>query len=161
LPLQKSVLDWHNSQRYSEEKKLTAYLENDFELDRGPSGRLATPYTKRQGLLSLPKTSCSNCEGASAIFGWSRTSPEVATDTPSRTMRVTASSEPKCWRATARALSAARCGLACLFHIPLRADAPNEFRPVTSRGKHPAEKKQIAGLHRFCIGAERFRRRVA
>ena len=27
--------DWHKSQRYREEKKLTAYLENDFELDRG------------------------------------------------------------------------------------------------------------------------------
>lgn len=34
-----------------------------------PSGRLATPYTKRQGLLSFPKTSCSNSEAASATFG--------------------------------------------------------------------------------------------
>src|SRR5207244_11277554 len=44
-----------------------------------PSGRLATPYTKRQGFLSFPKTSCSNSEAASATFGRSRTSPEVAT----------------------------------------------------------------------------------
>src|SRR2546421_963672 len=34
-----------------------------------PSGRLATPYTKRQGFLSFPKTSCSNSEAASATFG--------------------------------------------------------------------------------------------
>jgi NAD(P)-dependent dehydrogenase (short-subunit alcohol dehydrogenase family) len=34
--------------------------------------------------------------------------PEVATDTPSRTIRVTLSSDPKCCRATARTLSAAR-----------------------------------------------------
>ncbi len=34
-----------------------------------PSGRLATPYTRRQGLLSFPKTACSNSEAASATFG--------------------------------------------------------------------------------------------
>ena len=34
-----------------------------------PSGRLATPYTKRQGFLSFPKTSCSNSEAPSATFG--------------------------------------------------------------------------------------------
>src|SRR5438477_591765 len=45
------------------------------------------------------------------------------------------------------------------FHIELRADAPNEFRPVAFRGKHPAQKKQIARLHRLHIGAERLRRR--
>src|SRR6266404_2573257 len=73
-----------------------------------PSGRLATPYTNRPGFLSFPKTSCSSSEAPSAIFGCSRTSPEVATNTPSRTIRVTLSSDPKCWRATARALSAAR-----------------------------------------------------
>jgi hypothetical protein len=27
--------DWHKNRRYIEKKKLTAYLENDFELDRG------------------------------------------------------------------------------------------------------------------------------
>src|SRR5712692_6335193 len=49
--------------------------------------------------------------------------------------------------------------LAPRFHIELRADTPNEFRPVALRGKHPAQKKQIARLHRFHIGAERLRRR--
>src|SRR5262245_25069440 len=38
-------------------------------------------------------------------------SPEVATDTPRRTTRVTLFSDPKCRLATARALSAARCAL--------------------------------------------------
>src|SRR6476660_9045328 len=69
-----------------------------------PRGRLATPYTRRQGLLSFPKTSLNNSEAASATFGWSRTSPEVATDTPSLTIRVTLSSDLKCCLATARAL---------------------------------------------------------
>jgi hypothetical protein len=49
--------------------------------------------------------------------------------------------------------------LAPRFHIELRADAPNEFRPVAFRGKHPGQKKQIASLHRFHIGAKRLRRR--
>src|SRR6266513_5769613 len=48
--------------------------------------------------------------------------------------------------------------LAPRFHIELRADAPNEFRPVAFRGKHPTQKKQIARLHRFHIGTERLRR---
>src|SRR5438132_3724409 len=49
--------------------------------------------------------------------------------------------------------------LAPRFHIELRADAPNEFRGMAFRRKHPAQKKQIARLHRFHIGAERLRRR--
>jgi hypothetical protein len=49
--------------------------------------------------------------------------------------------------------------LAPRFYIELRADAPSEFRPVAIRGKHPAQKKQIARLHGFHIGAVRLRRR--
>src|SRR6202040_173630 len=45
------------------------------------------------------------------------------------------------------------------FHIEFRADAPNEFRPVAFRGKHPAQKKQIARLHDFYIGTKRLRGR--
>ena len=77
-----------------------------------PSGRLATPNTRRLGFLSFPKTSWSNSEAPSATFGCSRTSPEVATYTPSRTILVTLSSDPRCCRATARALRAARCAAA-------------------------------------------------
>src|SRR5438105_11943268 len=49
-------------------------------------------------------------------------------------------------------------GLAPRFHIELRADAPNEFRAVSFRRKHAAEKKQIARLHRFSVCTERLRR---
>jgi hypothetical protein len=45
------------------------------------------------------------------------------------------------------------------FNIELRADAPNKFRAVTFRGKHPGQEKQIASLHCFYISAERLRRR--
>ena len=49
--------------------------------------------------------------------------------------------------------------LAPRFHIELGVNAPNEFRLVAFRGQHPAQKKQIAGLHRFHIDAERLGRR--
>jgi hypothetical protein len=59
-----------------------------------PRGRLATPYTSRDGFLSFPKTSCSSSEAPSATFGCSRTSPEVATDAASLTIRVTETQQP-------------------------------------------------------------------
>src|ERR1700721_723186 len=49
--------------------------------------------------------------------------------------------------------------LAPRCHIELRADPPDYFRRVALRGKHPAQKKQIARLHRFHICPERLRRR--
>jgi hypothetical protein len=49
--------------------------------------------------------------------------------------------------------------LARRFHIELRADPPNYFRRVALRGKHPAQKKQIARPHRFHICPKRLRRR--
>ncbi len=39
------------------------------------------------------------------------------------------------------------------------APTPDEFRPASFRGQHPSQKKQIAGLHRFRVGAKRLRRR--
>jgi hypothetical protein len=49
--------------------------------------------------------------------------------------------------------------LAPSFRIEFRSDAPNEFRRAAFGGHHPGEKKQIAGQHRFRIGAEWLRRR--
>src|SRR5216684_7914029 len=109
-----------------------------------PSGRLATPYTRRQGFLSFPKTSCNNSEAASATFGCSRTSPEVATETPSRTIRATLSSDPKCCRATVRTLSAARW--AALRPASTSSSAPTRpvnFAPRPSVGSIPLRKSRL------------------
>jgi hypothetical protein len=46
-------------------------------------------------------------------------------------------------------------GLARCFDVKFRTDTANEFRTVAFGGKHAAEKKQIAGLHRFHVGAKR------
>ena len=84
----------------------------------------------------------------------------MATDTPSRTIRVTLSSDPKCSPRDSEDVERREVSrLAPRFHIELRADASNEFRRAAFRGKHPGQKKQIARLHRFRIGAERLRRR--
>src|ERR1700756_3152851 len=109
-----------------------------------PSGRLATPYTKRHGFLSFPKTSCSNAEAPSAIFGCSRTSPEVATYTLNLTVRVTLSSDPKCFRATARPLSAARRAARCPASRSSSAPTrPTNLAPWPSVGIIPVRKSSL------------------
>ena len=44
------------------------------------------------------------------------------------------------------------------FHVELSANSTNESGCSTFRRKHPAEKEQIACLHRLYVGAEWFRR---
>src|SRR5271170_3046640 len=57
-------------------------------------------------------------------------------------------------------IPAAATGIrAVLATVPADADAPNKFRLATFGGEHPAQKKQIACLRGFHIGAERLRRR--
>src|SRR5580704_12047020 len=46
-------------------------------------------------------------------------------------------------------------GLARCFDVEFRTDTASEFCAVAFGGKHAAEKKQIAGLHCFHVGAER------
>ncbi len=124
-----------------------------------PSGRLATPYTKRQGLLLSEDVLQQLRSGVSdfrLIADISRSDHRHAEpDDPrhfvERSQMLPRGSEDVKRREVSR--------LAPRVHIELRADAPNEFRPVAFRGKHPAQKKQIARLHRFHIGAERLRRR--
>jgi len=45
------------------------------------------------------------------------------------------------------------------LHIKFRSDAPNKLRASTFGRHHPREKKQIARLYCFRLGAERLRRR--
>jgi hypothetical protein len=61
-------------------------------------------------------------------LGWSKKSPEVAMKTPSRTTRVTLSSDPKCCLAAARALKAA------VWAASRPASVSSSFpsRPITS-----------------------------
>jgi hypothetical protein len=65
--------------------------------------------------------------------------PEVATDTPSRTIRVTLSSEPRCFRATARRLSAARCAAS----RPVSTSSSAPTRPTNFVGSMPVKKSRF------------------
>ena len=106
-----------------------------------PSGKLATPKTRRLEILSSPKTSLSSSDAASATRGCSRTSPSVAIDTPSRTTLDTRSSVPKCLRATARTSPrrdcwpGSRCGRRKLRRKPC-ARRPPDRHPCSGRGLH-------------------------
>src|SRR5439155_6983787 len=72
-----------------------------------PSGRLATPKTRREETAWSPKTSRSNSDAASATFGCSVNSGVAATYTPSLTTCLTRFNEPSCFLVSASTLSAA------------------------------------------------------
>src|SRR5882757_7727061 len=63
------VSDWPLAGRCSWGQRSARYVATSKMTSNStgvPRGRLATPYTRRQGLLSFPKTSLSNSEAASA-----------------------------------------------------------------------------------------------
>src|SRR5262249_36603701 len=74
-----------------------------------PSGRLATPKTRREERVWSPKTSRSNSDAASATLGCSVNSGVAATYTPSLTMWLTRFNEPNSFFVRASKLSAAEC----------------------------------------------------
>jgi len=125
-----------------------------------PSGRLATPYTRRLGFLSCPKTSCSSSECAVGYFrlvaNIAGSCHEDAEPDDPRHFVQRSQMMPRHGEDVQRRQT--RC-LAPGFHRELRAHAPHEFRAAALGRKHSAQKKQVAGLHRFRIGAERLGRR--
>jgi hypothetical protein len=68
----------------------------------------------------------------------------VATDTPSRTIRVTLSSDPKCFSRDSENVERREVRrLAARFHIELRAPAPNDFCLAAFSGKHALKKSKL------------------
>jgi hypothetical protein len=51
------------------------------------------------------------------------------------------------------------CRFASCFDVQFSADAPNELGTVTVSWEHPAQKKDVPGLYRLHIRAERLGRR--
>jgi hypothetical protein len=125
-----------------------------------PRGRLATPYNKRQGLLSFSGDVLQQLRSGVSDFrliadicrsGYRHAEPDDPRHFVERSQMLRRDSE----HVERRELG----GLAPRFHIELPADAPDEFCSAAFRGKYPTQKKLIAGLYRFQIGAERLRRR--
>src|SRR5215831_11318688 len=84
-----------------------------------PSGRLATPKTRREEAVWAPKTSRSSSDAASATFGCSVNSGVAATYTPSLTTRLTRFNEPNCFHLHTfhDADGALRAGAECLKRL--------------------------------------------
>jgi len=112
----------------------------------------------RTDVFSMPKTSRKRSETASATLGWSKKSSKVAMNTPSRTTRVTRSSEPKCFfRRREDVQSRSVGGVSSSLGIELFPQPANILRLVVDDREHPAKEKQVPGLHRLHVRAERCR----
>jgi hypothetical protein len=125
-----------------------------------PSGRLATPYTEAARVLVFSEDVLQQLRSGVSDFrliadisrsGHRHAEPDDPRHFVERSQMLPRDSEGVERREVSR--------LAPRFHIELRADAPDEFRRAAFGGKHSGQKKQIARLHRFRIGAERLRRR--
>src|SRR2546421_2637136 len=139
---------------------LPRHLENDFQLDRGAERKACDAIHQAARALVFSKDVLQQLRSGVRDFwliadisrsGYRHAEPDDPRHFVERSQMLPRDSEDVERREVSR--------LAPRFYIELRADAPNEFCPVTFRGKHPAQKKQIARLHRFHIGTERLRRR--
>src|SRR5450432_217179 len=141
-------------------KPLPRNLENDFQLDRGAERKACNAIHQTARALVFSEDVLQQLRSGVSDFrlfadisrsGHRHAEPDDPRHFVERSQMPSRHSEDVERREVSR--------FAPRFHIELRADAPNEFRRVAFRGKHPTQKKQIARLHRFHIGAERFRRR--
>src|SRR5205807_3801689 len=137
---------------------LPCYLENDFQLDRGAERKARDAIHQAARALVFSEDVLQQLRSGVSDFrlianisrsGHRRAEPDDPRHFVERSQMLPRDSQDVERREVSR--------LAPRFYIELRADAPNEFRLVAFRGKHPAQKKQIARLHRFHIGAERLR----
>src|SRR5256714_5213408 len=139
---------------------LPRHLENDFQLDRGAERKACDAIHQAARALVFSKDVLQQLRSGVRDFwliaGISRSSYRHAEPDDPRHFVERSQMLPRDGEDVERS-EVSR--LAARFHIELRAHAPNKFRAAAGRGKHPAQKKQIARLHRFHIGPERLRRR--
>ena len=138
---------------------LSCHLENNFQLDRRAERKARDTINQAAWILVFSEDVLQQVRSSIRDFRLIANISRSGDGDPSRMIRVTLSSDPKCSRATARALSAAR--YAALRPVSTSSSAPTRptnFADAAFRGKHPGQKKQIAGLHRFHISPEWFRR---
>src|SRR5947209_9322734 len=134
---------------------LPRHLENDFQLDRCAERKACDAIHQAARTLVFSEDVLQQLRSGVSDFrliadisrsGHRHTEPDDARHFVERSQMLPRDSQDVERREVSR--------LAPRFYIELRADAANEFRPVAFRGKHPAQKKQSARLHRFHIGAE-------
>src|SRR6267143_2196890 len=124
-----------------------------------PSGRLATPYTKRQGLFFSEDVLQQLGSGVSDLRLIADISRSGHRHAEADDSRHSVERSQVLFRHSEKVERRELSRLATGFQVELRADAPSESRPAAFRGKHSAKKEQIARLHGFYVRAERLRRR--
>src|SRR5882762_6408689 len=139
---------------------LPHHLENDFQLNRRAERKAcdAIHYAGRilvfsEDLLQQLRSTVSDFRLIADISrsGYQHAEPHDPRDFVECSQMLTCDREAVKRREIGR--------LAARVHVEFRTDAPDEFRRAAFRGKHSGQKKKIARLHCFRIGAERLRRR--
>src|SRR2546421_9351580 len=135
------------------------HLENDFQLDRGAERKTrdavdqtARAFVFSEDLLQQLRSGVGDFRLIADIArcGHRHAEPDDPRHFVERPQMLSRDGEGVERREASR--------LAPRFHVKFRADAPDEFRSVAFSGKHPTQKKQLARLHGFHVGAERLRR---
>lgn len=136
------------------------HFENKFQLDRCTEGKARDAKHQPARVLVFSKDVLQQLGSAVSDFGLvaevsrgcnRNAEPDDASNFVERSQMLARDSE---------AVERRKMGcFASGFHIEFRADAPDEFPRAAFGGQHSGEEKQIAGLHRFRIRAERLRRR--
>src|SRR6266852_3268858 len=157
------VSDWPLAGRCSWGQRsapLCRHLENDFQLDRSTERKACDAIHQAARALVFSEDISQQLGSGVSYFrliadisrsGHRHAKPDNSCYFVERSQMLPRDSED----IERRELSS----LAPRFHIELPADPPTYFPHVALRGKHPAQKKQIARLHRFHICPERLRRR--
>jgi len=158
--LLRSTCDCRRGARILLAVTLPRYLKDHFQLDRGAERKACDSIHQATRTLVLSEDVSQQLRSSVRDFrlfadisrsGHRHAEANDALDSVERSQMLPRDSE-----------DVERCEvsrLAASFHIEFRTDAPNEFRAVAFGGKHAAQKKQIARLHRFHVGTEWLRGR--
>src|ERR1700745_3140217 len=139
---------------------LPPYLKDHFQLDRGAERKACDSIHQATRTLVLSEDVSQQLRSRVRDFrlfaalsrsGHRHAEANDAFDSVERSQMLPRDSEGVERREVSR--------LASSFHIEFRTDPPNEFRAVAFGGKHATQKKQIARLYRFHVGAEWLRGR--
>src|SRR5271170_5364803 len=152
----------HGSRRNGQlrtDKPLSCDLENHFQFDGRAERKACDAEHQAAGALFFSEDVLQQLRSGVGNFrqvadvsgsGQEHTEPDDACDFVERSQMLSRHRKGVKRREVCR-------GTSRVF-IELCAEAPDKFRRASFGGKHSRQKKQVAGLHRFHVGAERFRR---
>jgi hypothetical protein len=137
---------------------LVCDFEDDIESDRHPEGKARNAdYQPNRSFLDAKDISKQIRDRRPRPWAGRTSPPEVAMNTPSRTTRVTLSSEPRCSLAAARTFHASAGGISSSLGIELFPKSAKILRLAVHNWEHSAKEEKVARLHRFDVSAKQRR----